>query len=128
MWTYAYTVDNENQTHSLFDLLKDWKPPKKGSERGELLTYFSKEIGRPVKYIGIRMAHYSVDQIYGLKSAYKDRLVRPCGDCLRDGATGACKHSNVTAQKYWWWITKTTREEKLQVMHTQQVEMEQPEV
>lgn len=97
----------DNPTRSLFELLKDYQPPKKGSERGELLQYFSKEVERPIKYIGVRLSHYTLDQLYGLQSTYKDRLVRPCGDCLKQGATSACKHSVVTAQKFWWWTTKT---------------------
>ncbi len=105
-----YPAPVENDTPSLFDLLKGYKPPKKGTERGELLEYFAKEIGRPVKYIGVRLAHYSVDQLYGLKSAYNDRLIRPCGECLRQGVVATCTHARTTAAKYWWWITKVVKE------------------
>lgn len=42
--------------------------------------------------MGIRLAHYSIDQLYALQSAYKDRLTRS---------------GRSTADKYFWYITKT---------------------
>lgn len=62
------------------------------NERAELIQFFADAIGRPAKYIGVRLSHYSLSELYALQSAYKDRL-------LRDG--------KVTADKFWWWTTRT---------------------
>lgn len=62
------------------------------SERAELVRYFSEKLDRSPKHIGIRLSHYTLSDLYALQSAYKDRLER-------NGIT--------TAQKYFWWITKT---------------------
>lgn len=64
------------------------------SERATLIAYFSKEIGRPAKFIAIRLAHYTLDDLYGLKSMYKDRLQR---------------NERATADKFWWAITRTQK-------------------
>jgi hypothetical protein len=40
----------------------------------------------------MRLAHYNIDDLYALKSAYTDRL-------NRDG--------RLTARKYFYWMTKT---------------------
>ena len=46
------------------------KPPKKArnTERGDLLTYFAKEIGKPVGYVAMRLAGFKVKDMYYLKS------------------------------------------------------------
>lgn len=77
---------------SLADLFKDWKPTKTLGERAELIKFFSEAIGRTPKLIGILLAHYSVSDLYALKSAYSDRLRR---------------NGEVSARKYFWYITKT---------------------
>lgn len=64
------------------------------NERAELISYFSEALKRPPQYIGVRLAHYSIDDLYGLKSAYSDRLKR---------------NGKVQADKYWWFITKTSK-------------------
>lgn len=61
-------------------------------ERSELIKYFSQKLERPAKFIGVRLAHYSLSDLYALKSSFNDRL-------QRDGKE--------TARKYWWWVTKT---------------------
>lgn len=63
-------------------------------ERSELITFFSKALDRSPRFIGVRLAHYSLSELYALKSSYLDRL-------NRNGKT--------TAQKFWWWMTKTTK-------------------
>ena len=64
------------------------------NERAELVKYFSEALKRPPQYIGVRLGHYTLSDLYGLKSAYSDRLVR---------------NGKVQADKYWWYITKTTK-------------------
>lgn len=79
---------------TLFDLLKDYQPKKKRNERGELLQFFSDHVQRPVRFVAVRLSHYTMDELYALKSAFSDRL-------QRDG--------ELTAIKYWWYITKTEK-------------------
>lgn len=78
----------------LFGIERFTTPKGPSSERSTLIKYFSEQIERPAKYVGIRLAHYSLDQLYGLKSAYADRLTR---------------NDRTTAQKFWWYITKTEK-------------------
>lgn len=84
--------------NTLFDLLQDYKLPEKSrkTERGELLKFFSQEVQRPIRLIGIRLSHYSIQDLYGLKSAYTDRLGRDGRDA---------------ANKNWWWTTRTEKVE-----------------
>lgn len=46
------------------------KPVKKArnTERGDLLTYFAKEIGKPVGYVAMRLVGFEVKDMYYLKS------------------------------------------------------------
>lgn len=44
------------------------------------------------KDMSIRLAHYKIDQLYALKSAYSDRLTR---------------NGSVAAAKYFWFTTET---------------------
>lgn len=62
------------------------------SERSALTGYFATETGKDPKVIGIRLAHYSLDQLYGLQSGYKDRLNR---------------NNREQANKWFWWTTRT---------------------
>lgn len=62
-------------------------------ERAELISYFTSELGKESKVIGIRLAHYSLSDLYALKSAYNDRLHR---------------NGKEAAQKYFYWVSKTT--------------------
>lgn len=64
------------------------------SERAGLVKYFSESLERPPKFVGVRMAHYTLDQMYAIRSQYEDRLKR------NDAATAA---------KWWWWTTRTTK-------------------
>lgn len=64
------------------------------SERSELIRFFSEEIDRPAKQVGIRLAHYSLSQLYALKSAYADRLKR---------------NGKETARKYYWSVSRTQK-------------------
>lgn len=68
--------------------------PQKGSERGELLKYFATKVDRPIKIVAIRCSHYTLDQLYALRSGYLDRL----RTSDREGA-----------RKWWWWTTKTAK-------------------
>lgn len=99
MWIVAHvvvTVEYDIHMESLTDLLGNYRVMKPGGkivdERSTLIGYFVEEIKRPAKMIGIRLQHYSLDQLYGLQASYKDRL-------RRDG--------QVTAHKYWWAVTRT---------------------
>jgi hypothetical protein len=84
----------EDGYQSMMDLLGSYRIiPRQGkTERGELLDYFSKEIERPVRFVAVRTSHYTLDQLYALRSSFKDRLNR---------------NGRETARKWWWWITKT---------------------
>lgn len=62
-------------------------------ERTELVAYFAGEMKREHKVTSIRLAHYSLSDLYALKSAYKDRLQR---------------NGKEPAIKYLWAITRTT--------------------
>lgn len=64
------------------------------SERAGLIKYFSDKIERPAQFIGVRMAHYSLDQLYALQSVFKDRFERNGKDA---------------AHKFWWFCTKTNK-------------------
>lgn len=61
-------------------------------ERATLIKYFVDEIKRPPQFIGVRLSHYTLDQLYALQSSYKDRLNR---------------NNRETADKWWWFTTKT---------------------
>lgn len=76
-------------------------------ERATLIEYFCRGVAHSPARIGIRVSHYNLSDLYALKSSFEDRLRRPCGDCLGHGATGSCLHSRTTAQKYFWWVTRT---------------------
>lgn len=74
-----------------------YKPSGKqqGSERGELVSYFAKELERDVRFVAVRMSHYTLDQLYALRSAFSDRLTR---------------NGQESARKYWWAITRTRKD------------------
>ncbi len=84
---------------SLTDLFGNYRllDKKKGnplSERASLLSYFVSELKREPKVLGIRLAHYTLDAMYALKSGYADRL-------RRDGHTAAAK--------WFWYVTRTSK-------------------
>lgn len=60
--------------------------------RSALVGWFAEQVGKPPHIIGIRLAHMATDQLYGLQSAYSDRLNR---------------NSRETADKFFWWATRT---------------------
>lgn len=64
------------------------------NERAELVQYFSEALNRPAKVVGIRLAHYTLEQLYGLKSAFKDRLQR---------------NGKEAATKYLWAVSRTIK-------------------
>ena len=64
------------------------------NERAELVKYFSEEMKREPKVTGIRLGHYTLDQLYALQSAYKDRLHR---------------NGKETAIKYLWAVSRTSK-------------------
>lgn len=68
-------------------------PRKGGTERGELIEFFSLKMERTPRHIAVRLAHYTLSDLYALKSAVSDRFTRNGKDA---------------AQKYFWWATKTT--------------------
>lgn len=75
---------------------------KRTSERSELVRFFLEKInesravdGYPPltgRFAAIRMAHYTLDQLYGLRSGFSDRLSR----------------NDLTTATKWWWFTTTT--------------------
>lgn len=84
----------ENELISIADLFGRHHALRGGkvlNERATLIGFFSTEMTRPAPQIGVRLAHYSLDDLYGLQSAFKDRL-------HRDGKE--------QAQKYFWWMTR----------------------
>ena len=64
------------------------------SERAGLIKYFVEELGKEPKVVGIRLAHYSLQDLYYLKSSVSD-IVR------RNGMTAG--------SKYFWWATRTEK-------------------
>lgn len=85
------------QSKDLFGIERFLSSKKEGkaiSERAGLVKYFSESMGRPAQFVGVRMAHLSLDQLYGLQSAHKDRVNR---------------NGDVAAARYWWFITRTTK-------------------
>lgn len=62
------------------------------NERAELIKFFCDKVHRKPQQLGTRLAHYTLSELYALKSAFTDRE-------KRDGI--------VRAQKHFWWITKT---------------------
>lgn len=83
------------QIGDLFGRLRSLKGNGKPlDERATLIDYFSKQVDRPAKNVGIRIAHYSLTDLYALQSMFKDRLGR---------------NGKLAAVKHWWWITRTTK-------------------
>lgn len=81
---------------------------KTPDERSCLVQFFADLVEREARPIGVRLGHYKdIGLLYALKSQVQDRLRRPCGNCLIAGATEKCVHSLTTAQKYFWYITRT---------------------
>jgi len=78
----------------LFGRKRTITPKGAMNERAELIKYFSEEMNREPKVVGIRLGHYKLDQLYALQSAFKDRLKR---------------NGRETAMKYVWAITRTTK-------------------
>lgn len=64
---------------------------KPQSERSVLVGFFAEQLAKTPRVIGIRLAHYSVPDLYSIKSAYNDRLNR---------------NSKESADKWFWWSTK----------------------
>ena len=88
---------------SMKDLLGNFRLVKSGgipmSERATVIHFFEQQgfthkDGKKLtaRELGVRLAHYNLDQLYGLKSSYSDRLQR---------------NGKEAARKYWWSITKT---------------------
>lgn len=61
-------------------------------ERASLIGYFSEALERPVKQIAIRLAHYTISDLYALKSGWNDRLRT---------------HGEISTRKWWWFVTRT---------------------
>lgn len=83
--------------HTAADLFGNYRLIKPNgravNERAALIGWFADEVKRKPVLIGIRLAHYkTIDDLYGLQSAYKDRLTR---------------NGKETADKYFWYITRT---------------------
>lgn len=95
-------MNDENTVVSTKDLFGNFvlPPQKKGqSERGNLLSFFKKQgfidqKGKILEYrnLAVLLSHFTVSQLYALKSAYEDRLTR-------NGKDGAWK--------YWWFVIRT---------------------
>ncbi|MBT9167798.1 MAG: hypothetical protein DDT19_01141 [Syntrophomonadaceae bacterium] len=75
-------------------LLKGYTLPvvKGKSERGELVKFFADAVERPPRVVAIRLSHYSVSELYAVKSGFSDRLTR---------------NGIVAARKYFWAISRT---------------------
>jgi len=69
-------------------------PRKRGTERGELIEFFSLKLERKPVQIGVRLAHYKTPELYALKSAFLDRWNR---------------NGTEAARRYFWWVTKTDK-------------------
>ena len=73
-------------------------PSKKGkdsrplNERSGIISFFVKELNKEPKVIAIKMSHFSLSDLYALKSGYSDRLNR---------------NGKESAVKYLWWAIKT---------------------
>lgn len=78
---------------SIGSILLPLRVSLKGNERGELIKHFSLKVDRPIKLIGIRLAHYDTSQLYALRSTFNDR---------------ERTHGIETARKYFWWISRKT--------------------
>lgn len=79
----------------LFGNVRIFKPQGKvESERSSVLRFFVDKTGRDAKYIAIRTAHFSLEQLYYLQSAWKDRE-------HRDGVE--------TARKHFYYMIKTQK-------------------
>lgn len=78
----------------LFGRKRTLTPKGALNERAELIKYFSEEMKREPKVTGIRLGHYTLDQLYALQSAYKDRLHR---------------NGKETAIKYLWAVSRTSK-------------------
>lgn len=88
-------VSVDNELISISDLFGNHKLLKQGkpvSERATLIGFFADTVQKPARIIGIRLAHYSLDDLYALQSCVKDRIVR---------------NSQETAEKYFWAVTRT---------------------
>ena len=64
------------------------------SERSSAVRWFVEKTGRDPKYIAIRTAHFSLEQLYYLQSAWRDRE-------NRDGVD--------TARKHFYYMIKTMK-------------------
>jgi hypothetical protein len=69
---------------------------QQGTERGSLISYFATELEREVKFVAVRTSHYTMSELYSLKSSFSDRLNR---------------NGKEAARKYFFWITRTKRED-----------------
>ena len=89
-------MESLNTLFGGYSVIKRGKPL---NERAMLIKFFVDEGFEDKKgkklspaYLGKRLAHYTVDDLYALKSSYTDRLNR---------------NSKLQAVKYFWFITKT---------------------
>lgn len=80
------------QIGDLFGNYRLAKPGKVLDERAGLIGYFAEELEAAPKRLGIRLAHYTISDLYALRSAFNDRLNR---------------NGKLAARKYFYWITKT---------------------
>ena len=87
----------------LFGNLRWFKPhateSRPLSERAALIRFFEQQnfthkdgTKLTARELGVRLAHYNLYELYGLKSSYSDRLTR---------------NGKEAARKYWWYITET---------------------
>jgi hypothetical protein len=61
-------------------------------ERATLIKFFADEMHREPRHLGVRLHHYSLTDLYALKSTFLDRKNR---------------NGIEPAHRYFWWITKT---------------------
>lgn len=93
---------DENKVVSMTDLFGNFVLPQviKGtSERGNIIGYFmtqgfvgAKDRVLETKNVASLLSHFTVSQLYALKSAYEDRLKR---------------NGKESARKYWWYAVRT---------------------
>lgn len=63
-------------------------------ERTTLIRYFVENLKKEPKVVAIRLSHYTLDMLYGLKSMYKERLNN---------------NGKETADKWIWWMSRTKK-------------------
>lgn len=81
----------EHVIHTTATLFGSYTIPKKkkATERGELLSYFSKKLGRPIPYVAFKVTSLKMPDLYFIKSS--------CDQAEQRGiAWGAAFHTSLS--------------------------------